>query len=110
MRRLFWLALGAVLGAWVMHRFTRLARNFTPQGVAARAVGFGDRLRSYAAEIRTEMNTREAELWSVLGADTLQDGAVPQPRSGQGPPAGPAGRTSGRTPNGKFLDDDKDGH
>lgn len=98
MRRLFWFALGAVLGAWAMHKFTRLTRSFTPRGVTARAVGIGDRLRSYATEIRAEMTARETELWTMIG----------------GPPERPLeqvprGRHA-RTPNGIVLDDDKDGH
>jgi hypothetical protein len=125
MRRLFWFALGAVVGAWAMHKFTRLTRSFTPRGVTARAVGAGARLRSYAAEIRAEMTAREAELWSMLKADALQDGAPPEPILGQAArgrhvrtagrhpgrtPDRPPGRPPGRTPNGRVLDDDKDGH
>jgi hypothetical protein len=100
MRRLFWFGLGAGLGAWGMHKFTRLTRSFTPRGVTARAAGVGERLRSYAtdirAEIRAEMTAREAELRSMLRESAVE-------------PAAPRGRHA-RTPNGRILDDDKDGH
>ncbi|MCW2900540.1 MAG: hypothetical protein JWO67_2805 [Streptosporangiaceae bacterium] len=102
MRRLFWLGLGAGLGAWGTHRLTRFARGWTPRGLGARALGLGDRLRAYADDIRTESRVREAELRDVLGLDA----GVPQPRDewlGGRPGAA-------RTVNGQVIDEGKDGH
>jgi hypothetical protein len=111
MRRLFWFALGAALGAWAMHKVTRITRSFTPRGVTARAFGVGARLRSYAADIRAEMTAREAELWSAMRADAVRDGASAKPALVRVPePRGRHVRTTERTPNGKVFDDDKDGH
>jgi hypothetical protein len=62
MRRLVWLTLGAVLGAWAILRAQRFARHYGPGGMAQRAVRFGAAMRAFAAEARTEMNRREAEL------------------------------------------------
>lgn len=62
MRRLFWLTLGAMLGAWAVLRVQRFARQFGPRGMADRAVGLGGALRAFAADVRVQMNQREAEL------------------------------------------------
>jgi hypothetical protein len=101
MRRLFWLGLGAALGAWATHRLTRFARGWTPRGLGDRALRLGDRLRAYAEEIRTEARAREAELRDVLGLD--ED--VPEAAAGS-----PGGPPAARTVNGQVLDEDKDGH
>jgi hypothetical protein len=101
MRRLFWLGLGAALGAWATHRLTRFARAWTPRGLGGRALGLSDRLRAYAEEIRAEARAREAELRDVLGLDE----GVQQPRAGS-----PDGHPAARTVNGQVLDEGKDGH
>jgi hypothetical protein len=67
MRRLFWLTLGAVLGAWTVLRVQRFARQFGPRGVAGRAVGAGAALRAFAADVRIQMRHREAELRRAAG-------------------------------------------
>jgi hypothetical protein len=61
-RRLFWLTLGFVLGAWTVLRAQRLARQFGPRGMAHRAVGLGAAVREFAADVRSQMHLREAEL------------------------------------------------
>ena len=66
MRRLFWLTLGAVLGAWTVLRVQRFARQFGPRGVAGRAAGAGVALRAFAADVRIQMRRREAELRRAL--------------------------------------------
>jgi hypothetical protein len=66
MRRLFWLTLGAALGAWTVLRVQRFARQFGPRGVAGRAAGYGAALRAFAADVRILMHRREAELRRVL--------------------------------------------
>lgn len=67
-RRLFWLTLGAALGAWAVLRVQRLARQFGPRGVAGRAAGWGVAVRRFAADVRSQMQVREAELRRVLDA------------------------------------------
>jgi hypothetical protein len=100
MRRLFWFTLGAGAGSWATYRITRFAHGWTPRGISGRALGLGDRLRTYAVEIRNEARAREVELRDVLG---LADA------SASGPPRaelrGPRARIHGRV-----LDEDKDGH
>jgi hypothetical protein len=104
MRRLFWLSLGAGLGAWAVLRVQRLARQFGPRGMAGRAVGTGVALRAFAADVRIQMRRREAELRRALDGTPVT-----------GPPALPAGhrRTTGR-PDTYDVHDvhdiDKDGH
>ena len=81
-RRLFWLSLGAVLGAWTVLRVQRFARQFGPRGVAARAVGVGAALREFAADVRSQMRLREAELRRVLDATpAARQGALPAGRN-----------------------------
>jgi hypothetical protein len=104
MRRLFWLTLGAVLGAWAVLRVQRLARQFGPRGVAGRAVGAGAALRAFAADVRIQMRHREAELRRAAGGTPL---------SGlSGPPGLPAGhRRAIDVPDTRDATDiDKDGH
>jgi len=76
-KRLFWLSVGAGAGVYATHRakrrVQRFAREWSPQGVAARAVtaghGAGDRLKLFAHDVRTEMQTREAELREATRLD-----------------------------------------
>ncbi len=77
MRRLFWISVGAGAGVYVSHRVKRRVERFTrtwsPEGVAARAVstgqGAGERLRHFAADVRTEMRAREEELREAVRMD-----------------------------------------
>lgn len=66
MKRLFWMSVGAGLAVYGMKRAERMARRWTPEGVAARvghsATGMGDTLRGVAADVRTGMAEHEAEL------------------------------------------------
>lgn len=121
MRRLFWVTVGAGAGVYVSHRVKRrverFARTWSPGGVAARAVssgqGAGDRLRSFASDVRTEMKSREDELREAVRMD-------------QAPPDSPSARphrvlkaryTIVKEPTHRGIDDsigrgddDKDGH
>jgi hypothetical protein len=101
MRRLFWLTLGAVLGAWAVLRVQRFARQFGPRGVAGRAAGSGAALRAFAADVRIQMRHREAELRRALDGTPLT-----------GLPALPAGhRPTIDVPDTRDANDiDKDGH
>ena len=107
MRRLFWLTLGAVLGAWAVLRVQRIARQFGPRGVTGRAVGWGAAVRAFAADVRVQMHRREAELRRAAAAGPSWVGA----------PALPAARPRRAidgdiAPNGiaPHTDRDKDGH
>ncbi|WP_433469195.1 hypothetical protein [Spirillospora sp. CA-128828] len=89
MRRLFWLGVGAGAGVYVTHRVKRRVERFTrtwsPEGVAARAVSTGqsagDRLRLFASDVRTEMQTREEELREAVRMDQAPpDAGDPRPR------------------------------
>ncbi|MFI6520784.1 hypothetical protein ACIBF1_34880 [Spirillospora sp. NPDC050679] len=105
MRRLFWLSVGAGAGVYATHRVKRkverVVRAWSPEGVAARAVtagrSTGFRLRDFAADVRVEMNAREAELREAVRMDQ----APPEPDG-----------TRRRVLKGRYtiIDDDKDGH
>jgi hypothetical protein len=91
MRRMFWLTLGATLGAWGVLRAQRFARQFGPRGAAQRAVSVGSAMREFADDVRSEMHRREAELRQAF------DGT---------PSIGPPGALSATD----IHDRDKDGH
>ena len=85
MKRMFWLTVGAGAGVYVSHRVKRrverLARSWSPEGVAARAVstgqGAGDRLRLFASDVRTGMRDREEELREAVRMDQAPPDAAP---------------------------------
>jgi hypothetical protein len=107
MKRLFWLAVGAGLGAWLLHKAQlkaqRIARSLTPQNLAVRAgnkalqVGSGatGRFRGFAEDVREGMREREAELREAIAID--QAAAEDRPR---------------RVLKARYMiiDNDKDGH
>ena len=82
MRRLFWVALGATVGALVVHKVTKAAQSYSPSGVAQGMSGglsdLAEGLREMAEAIREGMDVRESELRYALGIDTktLPDGSV----------------------------------
>ncbi len=69
-RRLFWVAVGAAAGVYVVHKVTRAARAFSPDGVSGSAASLADGLRELAAAVREGMAEREQELRVALGVDT----------------------------------------
>ena len=69
MRRLFWVALGAVVGVLVVRRLTRAVEAYTPAGVARSMSDVGEGLRELAAAVREGMAEREEELRIALGVD-----------------------------------------
>ncbi len=73
MRRIFWVTLGASAGVLVVRRLTAAANRYTPEAVARRASGLGDRLAAFSAEVRAGMAEREAELRDSLGLDGRHD-------------------------------------
>ncbi|GAA2163221.1 DUF6167 family protein [Actinomadura napierensis] len=106
MKRLFWLSVGAGAGVYATHRVKRrverFARSWSPEGVAARAVttgqSAGERLRLFAADVRTGMQAREEELREAVRMD-------------QAPPETPGPRPR-RVLRARYtiIDDEKDGH
>ncbi|HEY8479743.1 MAG TPA: hypothetical protein VIL71_07925 [Spirillospora sp.] len=106
MRRLFWLSVGAGAGIYVSHRvrreMERIARSWSPGGMAARAVttgqSAGERLRLFAADVRTEMRAREKELREAVRMDLAP------------PDAGEPGPRRVLKARYTIIDDDKDGH
>lgn len=65
-RRLFYLALGAVLGGYTVYRVGRSARLWSPGGIAQRVEGqvsgYRAALRELGEDITTAAERREAEL------------------------------------------------
>ena len=73
MRRLFWLAMGATVGALVVRKLARTAQSLSPRGMAA---SFSESLRDLAAAVREFVSDvregtaeREAELREGAGLD-----------------------------------------
>jgi len=69
-RRLFWVALGAVAGVLLVRKITKAAEAYTPAGVARSASDLGEGLRELAHAVREGMAEREEELRIALGVDT----------------------------------------
>ena len=69
MRRLFWIALGAVVGIFTVRKITQTVEQYTPAGVSRSLTSVGEGLREMAEVIREGMAEREAELRTALGVD-----------------------------------------
>ena len=69
MRRLFYVALGAAAGVYVVRKVQKTAKAYSPEGLAGKAVGVGESLRYFAGEVRAGMAERELELRDALGLD-----------------------------------------
>jgi len=69
MRRLFWLGLGVVLGAFLVRRATKLVRSLGPAGVGDSLGSGWAGLRDLADTVREGMDQREAELREALAID-----------------------------------------
>jgi Family of unknown function (DUF6167) len=67
MRRLFWTALGAAAGIFMMRKVTKAVEAYTPAGLGRSAAGIGEGLRELSAAIREGMAEREEELRAALG-------------------------------------------
>jgi hypothetical protein len=72
-RRLFWVSLGATLGAWAAFRLKRLMRALMPQSLAHQASGVGRTVRGFAGDVRVAMQAREDQLRDALRLDTQAD-------------------------------------
>jgi hypothetical protein len=70
MKRLFYLAVGAGVGAAAVKRISRAAQKLTPRGLAGSAggaiSGAGGSLRAFIDEVRLGMAEREIELHEAL--------------------------------------------
>ena len=81
MRRVFWMALGATVGIVVVHRVSRAAQAYTPEGIGRSLTGAVDALRELADDVRVAMAERERELRVALGVEpgTMDAGSAPEP-------------------------------
>jgi hypothetical protein len=73
MRRLFWLAMGATIGALLVRKLSRAADKLTPTGIAGSiAEGLrelADAIGEFGGDIRAAAAEREAELRAGTGLD-----------------------------------------
>ncbi len=73
MRRLFWFAMGATLGALIFRKLTAVAQNLTPRGMAAGVgAGLSDlaySIRDFADDVRDAMSSQETVLREAAGLD-----------------------------------------
>lgn len=72
MRRLFYVALGAAAGVYVVRKVQKTAKSYSPEGLAGKAVGLGESVRYFASEVRAGMAEREVELREALGFDAAE--------------------------------------
>lgn len=81
MRRLFWLAMGATIGALVVRKVSRTAQQLTPAGIAgnlsAAIRDLGEAVRDFTVDVRAGMSEREEELRAGVGLDGVL-GAKPE--------------------------------
>jgi len=73
-RRTFWLAMGATIGALIVRKLTRLSRRATPAGItqslsesAGRLI---DSVRDFVEDARAGAKEREIELKESTGLDS----------------------------------------
>lgn len=69
MRRLFWVAFGAVVGVLVVRRVSDAAAKWTPEGLAIQAGGVQERLGDWWQIVKAGAAARERELREALGID-----------------------------------------
>jgi hypothetical protein len=79
-RRAFWLAMGATIGALIVRKLTRTAERLTPTGItqslsesAGRLV---DSVRDFVDDARAGAKEREVELKESAGLDSSTTGAA----------------------------------
>jgi len=73
MRRLFWIAMGASIGAIVVRKASRAAQQLTPAGIAGNLADgirdLGAAVREFTVDVRSGMQEREEELRDGVGLD-----------------------------------------
>ncbi|MCL2780277.1 MAG: chromosome partition protein MukE [Actinomycetia bacterium] len=78
MRRLFWLATGLSLGAWLARKLSRAIERLTPGSMVHRLSGsvgeLAESVGSFGGDVRAAMRAREAELRAGAGLDGAGDG------------------------------------
>jgi limonene-1,2-epoxide hydrolase len=74
-RRLFYVAFGAVAGIVAVRRLSAAANKWTPEGLAAQAGGAGERIALWWAEVQALAAQREQELREALGLESEGDAA-----------------------------------
>ena len=67
MRRLFWVGVGAAAGVYAVRKVQRTLHAYSPSGLAEKATGLGDTLRTFADEVRARTAEREEQLREALG-------------------------------------------
>ncbi|WP_326577768.1 DUF6167 family protein [Actinacidiphila glaucinigra] len=83
-RRAFWFTAGAAAGVWATNKVHRKIRSLTPESLAAKAADkaleAGDRLRTFAQDVRAGMSEREGQLNDALGRTAPDlDMSAPRP-------------------------------
>ena len=76
-KTVFWVALGATVGALVVTKASRTLRKFSPAGLADQASGVPGRLSGawsdLTEDIRSAAAEREFEIYRALGVDVPED-------------------------------------
>lgn len=67
MRRVFWVAVGAAAGIYALRKVQRTMHAYSPSGLAERATGLGETMKTFAEEVKERAAEREAELRDALG-------------------------------------------
>ncbi|CAN5715994.1 hypothetical protein BH18ACT7_BH18ACT7_00370 [soil metagenome] len=77
MRRLFWLAMGASIGALIVRKLSTAARQLTPGNLLGNLAegirDLGAAVRDFTIEVREGMREREEELRDGVGLDGRLD-------------------------------------
>jgi len=73
MARLFWVAMGASIGALVVRKASRAAQQLTPASIAGNLAegirDLGAAVREFTVDVREGMHEREEELRDGVGLD-----------------------------------------
>ena len=75
------MALGAAVGIAVVHRVSRAAQAYTPEGLGRSLTEAVDALRDLVDDVREGMTEREQELRVALGVETgtMDADSAPEP-------------------------------
>ena len=73
MSRVFWFAAGAASGVYGLVKVKRTARNFTPDGVAARVAAWNVGARMFRDEVVSGMADKEEQLRAQLSLGQAED-------------------------------------
>jgi hypothetical protein len=77
MKRLLWLGVGLAVGAIVVRKVSRKAKEFTPTGIATSlsesAGGLVESLRNFVDDVRDGMAEREQQIHTAFAAGELYD-------------------------------------